>query len=164
LLLSSFALVEVGISGLLMYGLAILKKEFRFYFAKTCFTIALNKRDVLKQMSYFGKGLQEYNNYLKRHLKHQIKDIDKVFSKVSLMDNDAKTNAIRTLFNSFETEADKLKPLKCISSELMRSEDIESILVPESLKSQLTVVGKFLAAAIPIVVSIITLLLTRASK
>jgi len=47
------------------------------------------------------------------------------------------------LSNSFETETDKLKPLKYISSELMKSEDIEIFLVPESLKSQLKVVGTF---------------------
>jgi hypothetical protein len=73
-------------------------------------------------MRYFDKGLQEYNGYLKRHLKHQIKGIDKVFSKVSLLDNDAKTKAIRILSNSFENETDKLSPLKSILSELMKSE------------------------------------------
>jgi hypothetical protein len=35
----------------------------------------------------------------------------------------------------------------------MKSESIESLLVPESLKSQLKVIGAFLAAAIPIVIS-----------
>ena len=96
-------------------------------------------------------------------MRRQIKDIDKVFSKVSLLDNDTKTEVIRTLSNSFDTETDKLKPLRCISSELMKSEDIESALIPESLKSQLKVIGTFLAAAIPIIISIITLLLNRAS-
>lgn len=156
--------VFAGLSGFLMYILITSKKEFRFYFAKTCFTTALNKRDILKQMGYFDKGLKEYNQYLKRHLKYQIKDIEKVFSKVSLMDNDEKTKTVSTISISFETEADKLKPLKCISSELMKSEDVESILVPESLKSQLKVIGTFLAAAIPIMISIITLVLTRFFK
>ena len=92
-----------------------------------------------------------------KHLKHRIKDIDKIFSKVSILDKDTKTEAIYSLSNSFETETDKLKPLKYISSELMKSEDIESFLIPDSLKSQLKVVGTFLAASIPIVISIIAL-------
>jgi hypothetical protein len=152
-----------GIAILLTYCRIILRKEFRIYLAKTCFTTALDKGDTFKQMRYFDMGLQEYNKYLKRYLKHQVKDIDKVFSKVSLLDNDAKNEVICTLSNSFktETETDKLKPLKCISSELMKSEDIESVLIPESLKSQLKTVGAFLAAAIPIVISIISLLLPK---
>ena len=113
-------------------------------------------------MYYFGLGLQEYNEYLKRYLKHHIEDIDKIFSKVSLLQEDTKTEVIRSLSNSFETETDKLKPLKFILSEfmLMKPEDIDSLLVPESLKSQLKIVGTFLGASIPIVISIITLYVT----
>jgi hypothetical protein len=76
---------------------------------------------------------------------------------VSLLDKDAKTKVICSLSDSFKTENDKLKPIKYISSELMKSEDIESFLIPESLKSQLKIVGTFLTASIPIVISIITL-------
>ena len=151
-------IISAVMGGLYMYGGSISKKEFRFYLSKTCFTTALHKKDIFKQMYYFGLGLQEYNKYLKRHLKHQIKDIDKIFSKVSLLDNETKTKVICSLSDSFKTENDKLKPIKYISSELMKSEDIESFLVPESLKSQLKVVGTFLTASIPIVISIITLL------
>lgn len=150
-------LAGAGMGALFMYSKSILKKEFRFYISKICFSTALTKKDIFKQMYYFNLGLQEYNNYLKRHLKHQIKDIDKIFSKVSLLDNDTKTKVICSLSESFKTENDKLKPMKYISSELMKSEDIESFLVPESLKSQLKVVGAFLSASIPIVISIITL-------
>jgi hypothetical protein len=46
----------------------------------------------------------------------------------------------------------------------MKSEDIESVLVPEALKTLLKVIFVFLAASIPIVISIITLLLTRISQ
>src|SRR6185437_13496065 len=124
--------------------------------ARTCFMSVLNKKDTFDQMYYFGLGLQAYNKCLKR-LKYQIKDIDKIFSKMSMLDNVAKNQVIRSLSNSFETETDKLKPLICISSELMKPEDTESILIQETLKSQLKVVGAFLAASIPIVISIITL-------
>jgi hypothetical protein len=146
------------IAGLIMYGENVSKKEFRFYNSKICFSIALTKEDIFKQMYYFNLGLQEYNNYLKRHLKHQIKDIDKFFSKVSLLDNNTKKEVICSLSESFKTENDKLKPMKYISSQVMKSEDIESFLVPESLKSQLKVVGTFLVTSIPIAISIITLI------
>jgi hypothetical protein len=46
---------------------------------------AVKKKDVFRQMYYYGLGLQEYNMYLKRHLKRQIKDIDNIFSKVGLL-------------------------------------------------------------------------------
>ena len=150
-----------GMGGVLtMYYMFISDREFRFYLARACFMIASQPKDIFEQMYYFDFGLHEYDKYLKRHLKHQIKNIDKIFSKASLLDNETKTKLICSLSNSFETENDKLKPTKYISSELMKSEDIESFLIPESLKSQLKVVGAFLGAAIPIVVSIIALLLT----
>jgi hypothetical protein len=151
-----------GISSLAMYGRIISEEGFRFYLAKTYFMGAPNKKDVFRQMHYFSLGLREYNRYLKRNLKHQIKDIDKIFSKVSLLDNnDAITEVIRSLSNNFETENDKLKPLRYISSKLMKSNDTESILVPESLKSRLKVLGTFLTASIPIVISIIALILKK---
>ena len=156
----------IGLAPLLMYGLTISKKEFRFYFARACFRSALNKKDIFKQMYDFDLGLQEYNKYLKRYLKHHIEDIDKIFSRVSLLPEDAKTEVIRSFSNSFEIETDKLKPLKFISSELMKDElmkpekDAESFLVSESLKSRLRVVGGILVASVPIVVSIIALYFT----
>jgi hypothetical protein len=147
----------VAVGFFIIYLPFILRKELRFYLSKACFLIALNKKDIFKQMYYFNLGLHEYDKYLKTRLKHQIKDIDRISLKVGLLEHYAKTKVISSLSNNVETENDKLKPLKYISSELMKSEDIESFLIPESLKSQLKVVGAFLSASIPIVISIIVL-------
>jgi hypothetical protein len=159
---SSFVPVgtAIVIGGLLEYFGTVSRKGFMFYFARTCFLNALNKKDIFEQMFYFNLGLQAYNKCLKR-LKYQIKDIDKIFSKMSMLDNDAKNDVIRSLSSNFETETDKLRPLKCISSELIKSEDTESILIKETVRSRLKGVGTFLSAAIPIVISIITLILTK---
>jgi hypothetical protein len=108
----------MGIASLVMYGLLISKREFRFYLSKACFMSALNRKDTVKQMYYFGLGLQEYDRYLKRHLKHQIKDTDLIFSQMSLLDNDARAKVVHLTSNSFEIETDKLKPLKYISLNL----------------------------------------------
>jgi hypothetical protein len=149
------------VGALIMYYMFINDREFRFYLARACFMIASQPKDIVEQMSYFDFGLHEYDKYLKRHLKHQIKNIDKIFLKASILDNETRIKIIRSLYDSFKTENDKLKPVRYISSELMKSEDIESLLIAESLKSQLKVIGIFLATSIPIVISIITLLLTR---
>jgi hypothetical protein len=94
---AAFVLSSVfGIPAFFTYSISILRKEFRFYLAKACFTTALDKRDTFKQIRFFDNGLQEYNKYLKRHLKHQIKDIGKIFSRVSLLDNDARNEVICT--------------------------------------------------------------------
>jgi len=162
--LAALGLMLMSIASLFMYVLTISKKEFAFYVAKTCFITALNKRDIFMQLYYFNLGLQEYNRYLKRRLKHQIKDINKIFSKVSILDNDAKAEVINSLSNSFEIETDKLKPLRYISSELlamepmsMKPEDIGGLLVQESLMSKLKMVGAILAAYIPIVILVLIL-------
>jgi hypothetical protein len=146
----------------------ILKKEFRLYLAKACFTIAVNKRDSLEYLYYFSLGLQEHNKYLKRRLSYEIKDIDKIFSKVSLLDYDARIGIVRSLSNSFEPEADRLKSLKYLSLELMSMvpvstmpEGIGILLTQQTLKSELKIVGTILAASIPIMVSIIALVFKK---
>lgn len=146
--------------------ITISKIEFKFYLSKACFTIASKKKeDSFKQMSYFGLGLWEYNRYLRRHLGYHIKDVDieKIFSHVSLLDNGERTKKICSLSDHFKIESDRLKVVKFISSELMKSENSEIILIQESLKLQLRAVGAILAAAVPIVISIISLLLPHKS-
>ena len=102
--LAALGLMLMSIASLFMYVLTISKKEFAFYVAKTCFISALNKRDIFMQLYYFNLGLQEYNRYLKRRLKHQIKDINKIFSKVSILDNDAKAEVINSLSNETKSK------------------------------------------------------------
>jgi len=153
-----------AVGSFIVYFRIIITKESRFYLSKACFRIALDKEDIFKQMHYFGEGLQEYNKYLGRHLKRQIRGIDKVFSKVGILDNVPRSEIIHSLSNSFQVETDRLKPLKYISAELMpmlmEPKDIEGFLVPESLRTRLKVGGTLLAASIPIVISIITLIVT----
>lgn len=155
----AFEILIVGIGIFFMYFGLFGGKESRFYFSKSYFRVARIKKD-LNQMYYFGLGLVEYNKYIKRNLKHQIKEIDKIYSKAIVLDNDKRTEIISSLSDGFETEADRLKPLRTISTELMKSEDAENVLIPESLKSKLKAIGAFLGASIPIVISIITLYLT----
>ena len=130
-----YPLIGSTLGSLWMYLGTISKGEFRYYLSMACFRSALNKSDFFEQMYYFNYGLEEYNSYLRRHLKHQINDIDKIFSKMSLLDNDARTDIIRSLSDTFEAEAERLRPLKYISSTLMKSEGIESVLIPRSLGS-----------------------------
>lgn len=146
--------IEAGVFSL--YFALFIKKESRFYFSKASFRIARSKKD-LNQMHYFALGLQEYNRYLKRNLKLQISDTNKIFSKVSLLNMDKRAEIVNLLSDGFETEADRLKPLRTISTELVESENAESVLIPESLKSKLRAIGAFLGASIPIIISIITL-------
>ena len=139
----SMQFMLLGIGGLSMYMLIITRKKFRYYFARTCFMSVLNKEDAFRQMYYFNLGLRAYNKYLKRHLKYQIKDSDRIFSNVGLLQNDKRINEIGLLCNRYNTENDTLEPLRFISSELLESKDIEPILIPVSLKSQLKTVAAF---------------------
>jgi hypothetical protein len=41
--------------------------------------------------------LDEYNKYVNRNLKPQIKNIDKIFSTVSILDNDKRTEIVDPL-------------------------------------------------------------------
>jgi hypothetical protein len=44
---------------------------------------------------------------------------------------------------------------------MKESKDIETVIIPESLKLRLKAIGAFLSAAVPIAISAITLILSR---
>jgi hypothetical protein len=74
-------LVFITFGGFLRIITRIIKKEFRFYFAKACFNIVLKQEDDYKKIEYLLLGIDSYNKYLRRRLKFEIKDIKKVYSK-----------------------------------------------------------------------------------
>jgi hypothetical protein len=132
----------------------IAKKEFRFYSAKAYFIIALKLDDDYKKVRYFKNGLDSYNKYLRRRLKFDIKDIKKVYSKFLYADTTEKQEITNSVCESLE-DRDRLKVARYLST-LSKIPETE-LFVSESILQKLKTIGAFLAVAIPIVLSIITL-------
>jgi hypothetical protein len=151
-----FQLTFVVIAGLLKITLLLLRKEFRVYFAKGCLTIALKKQDDVEKMKYLIWGLNSYNFYLRRHLKLEIQDPKRIYSKISNLSYSEKNKIIHSLLNAFEFS--KLQPLAVLSSSLNIS-DLDQFLVKESFIRTIKESAALAAVIIPIAISIIQLIM-----
>jgi len=96
-------LIWIVISGLLRIGLLIVRKEFRFYFAKGCFNI-IPHNEEFDQMRCLRLGLDSYNKYLRRRVKYQISDniIKQFYSKYIRATSQERNEMINSLLQAFE--------------------------------------------------------------
>ena len=145
----SLSLVVIGVFFRIVTQVG--KKEFRFYFAKGCCKIMSRKGDDIENMKYLYLLLDSYNKYLRRNLKFGVKDINKIFSLIMYSDEEEKNRIIKSICDSLENNRMKLARFLSTIYKVPESD----LFVKESLFQQLKVVGGFLAAAIPIVISII---------
>jgi hypothetical protein len=76
----------IGAGALLKILCLFLRKEFRYYFAKGCSRIVINEKDEFKRLTYLDLLLDSYNKYLQRTIKVQLKDLDKIYSKLIYAD------------------------------------------------------------------------------
>lgn len=102
-------------------------------------------------MKYIFPLLSSYNQYLERHLKIKINDINKIYSIILSKDIKERDQITKSVCNSLQGE--KLDLAKYLLS-LQQIPDSEYY-IKESLIHQLKVIGVFLAAAIPIIISVI---------
>jgi hypothetical protein len=128
------------------------KREFRFYLARGYIRMSTAKHNNLDKIKYLFLSLDSYNKFLIRKTKFGIKNIDKIYS--GIMDTDATKND--ELIKSInEPLGGQEMDLGLYLSKIYKVTDVEQFFVKESLFQKLKVIAAFLAAAIPIVVSII---------
>lgn len=96
-------------------------------------------------------GLRSYNKYLRRRLKLEIK----AYSKFAYANTAEKNDMLQSVCESLES-TDRLKLARYLST-LSKIPDTELFLI-ESPLEKLKIIGTFLAAAIPIVISVIQLI------
>lgn len=92
------------LAGLLKMAFALSRKRFRLYFAKGCLSIAKNNNDEVEKMEYLIKGFNSYNSFLKRHMKLEINEIKKIYSKITTLPAKEKIETINKIIYSFESE------------------------------------------------------------
>jgi hypothetical protein len=146
----------VPISGVLLRIATLqIKKEFRFYFAKGCCEIISNREDDVQRMKYLFLLLDSYNKYLRRNSKFEISNINKMYSRILYVDERERNRIINAICESLGRNRLKLARFLSTIYEVPESE----LFVKEQLLQKLKVVGALLAAAIPIGISIVQLLL-----
>ena len=151
LIVFSSILGYIAIAAILRITTQNLKREFRFYFAKACGKIILDKNDEVEKMKYLFLLLSSYNIYLQRNLKIEINDIKKIYSIILHKDTNQQFEIIKSICASLE--GDRLQLARYLSS-IQKTPDSE-FYIKESLFQQFKIIGVFLAAAIPIIISII---------
>jgi hypothetical protein len=146
-----FATIGAGLR-ILTY---VAHKEFRFYLAKGYCITATKKLDEFEMSRYLSTALDSYNKYLRRRSKIEIKNIKKIYATFLVADIKDKNQIISSICESLED--DRLKLARHLFS-VYKDPDSE-FFAGESLTHKLKIIGTFLAAAIPILLSIIQLVM-----
>jgi hypothetical protein len=146
-------------SALLKITLIILRKEFRFYFAKVCLCVISNKEeDDVKKVRYVIKALNSYNIYLRKNIGLQIYALKNIYSKILSDSKVDKNQSIRELTSAFE-DKDKLRPVKCLST-ISNVTDTEQFLIKEPLGKKLenwaTLIGTITSALAATISGLVT--------
>jgi hypothetical protein len=110
------AMVTAATAGLLRIIFEIVRREFRFYFARSCFDVIGQDEEEFEQMRYLKLGLDSYNKYLRRRFKYQISDnnIKKFYFKYVLATKQERNEMINSILQAFDDG--KSKPVICIST------------------------------------------------
>jgi hypothetical protein len=140
------------LAGLLKTVFALSRRRFRLYFAKGCLSIAKNSNDEVEKMEFLIKGLNSYNSFLKRHIKLEINEIKKIYSKITTLPIEAKMDTVNKIIQSFES-ADTLEPVRCLSS--LQENKKELFLTEEPLEQKIKLQVTYAAGIIPVVLTII---------
>lgn len=93
--------VMISISGLVTFGIPLLRKDFKLYLAKYSLALSLDIDDEIEKMQYVIFGLNTYNKYLKKILKLQIKNIDVIFKQIISEDSKKMNETIKDINITF---------------------------------------------------------------
>lgn len=106
--------VMISVSGLMVFGIPFLRKDFRLYLAKHSLSLSMDTDNEIEKMRYVMFGLNSYDKYLKRTLKVQIKEIHTIFEKIISENSEKMNNIIKDLNTAFET--DTFKPFRYLNT------------------------------------------------
>ena len=140
------------LAGLLKMVFALSRRRFRLYFAKGCLSIAKNTDDEVEKMEYLIKGLNSYNSFLKRHIKLEINEIKKIYSKITTLPSKEKRDTVNGIIQSFES-GDTLEPVRYLSS--LKDNKTELFLTEEPLEQKIKLQVTYAAGIIPVILTIV---------
>ncbi len=147
--------IAVVVSALLRVATQVTKRQFRFYLARGYSIVAANKELDDDKVKYLFLSLDSYNKYLLRKINFGIKNINKIYSDIIYADAKKKDEIIKSVCESLD--GDRLN-LAIYLSKSYKVPDTEQFFIKESLAQKVRAFGAFLAAAVPIVISIIQLI------
>jgi hypothetical protein len=132
------------------------RKNFKFFFGKTCVEVAFKMKNQAKKIRYLIMGLNSYNDYLQKSINLEMDDLTRII-RIKIATDPNIDAIIGSISNSFDVN-DKLKALKDIAL-LLDIRDLKSFLVYRSFGKQLKNYSIFLVTVIPVIISIIQLVI-----
>jgi hypothetical protein len=144
------------LAAMLKMVFALSRKRFRLYFAKGCLSIAKNSNDEVEKMEYLIKGLDSYNSYLKRHIKLEVNEIKKIYSKITTLPAKEKMDTVSRIIQSFES-GDTLEPVRYLST--LHDNKTELFLAEEPLEKKIKLQVTYAAGIIPVILTIIQIVI-----
>jgi hypothetical protein len=132
----------------------VVRRDFRYYFAKSCFRISVENHDKIQSMRYLIEGLNSYDKYLKRRFDFQIKDLMDVQQKIAFTDPHVKDKLLKSLSEETSNKLDLIGKL----SDFLYLIYPEDLLEVQQFKVKIAQTIPIVAAVIiPIIVAIIQL-------
>jgi hypothetical protein len=140
------------LAGILKMVFALSRKRFRLYYAKGCLSLVRKSKDEVEKMGYLIMGLNSYNSYLRRYLKLEIKDIKKIYSKLTTLPDKDKDAAIEKIMESFDS-GDTLEPLRYLAQ--FKDADSDVLLAEEPLHEKIKTQVTYAIGIIPVALTIL---------
>ena len=133
-------------------------KRFNFYYAKTLVANSLyeQKEDEVKRIKYLLLGLDSYRKYLRNRLDLDINSA-KVYPKIIALVSEDRNALIKSMYEAFSDDADKLKPVICLTTLL--NIPAEEILVKEHTRDKIKEHSLLFIPIITVIVSVFNLFL-----
>ena len=153
----SFAILAASILGvtgaLLRISTYTARKDFRLYLARGYCKLAL-KKSSLDKIKYLLLSIDSYNKFLLRKINIGVRNIDKIYS--DFIRTQAKNdNVLKSICEQLDRQE---LDLAIYLSEISKVPDTEQFFIKETIIQKLKTLAAFLAAAIPIAISVIHLL------
>lgn len=131
-------------------------KRFNFYYAKTLVGISLcgQKEDEVKRIKNLLVGIDSYRKYLRNRLNLDI-DITKAYPKITALVSEDRNALIESMHEAFSEDADKLKPIVCLTTFLKCPP--EAILIKEHTSDKIKQLSLLFIPIITVMISILNL-------
>jgi hypothetical protein len=133
-------------------------KRFNFYYAKSLVgnTLYEQKEDEVKKIKDLLLGIDSYRKYLRNRLGLDI-DSAKVYPKITALVPEDRNSLIKSMYEAFSEEADKSKPITCLTTLL--NIPAQEMLVKEHTRDKIKQLSLLLIPVITVIISVFNLVL-----
>lgn len=130
-------------------------KRFSFYYAKTLIANSLHGQgeDEVKRLKHLLMGIGSYRKYLRNRLNLDI-DSARLYPKITALAPEDRSALIKSMYEAFSEDADKLKPIVCLTTFLKLPP--EELLIKEQTRDKLKQLSLLFIPIITVIIGLVT--------